>query len=71
MAAFYEVFKDWENQLTPGYIPRFPDIPFPNKPNISDPRYMVELKQVSHITIELPKELFTMLTQSLAKFHQA
>lgn len=47
MADFYEVFKDWENQITPGYVPKFPDIPFPNKPKFNDPRYMAELEGVS------------------------
>lgn len=47
MAGFYEVFKDWENQITPGYVSKFPDIPFPKKPNINDPRYMAELKRLN------------------------
>lgn len=54
MADFYEVFKDWENQIMPGYVPRYPDSPFPKKPNIRDPRYVVELERVSQTTIEIP-----------------
>lgn len=47
MGDFYEVFKDWENQITSGYVSKFPDIPFPNKPKINDPRYMAELQRLN------------------------
>lgn len=34
-----EVFKDVENARNPSYRPANPDIPFPNKPSASSPRY--------------------------------
>ena len=34
-----EVFRDWENRKNPTYQPANPDLPFPNKPSVSDPRY--------------------------------
>ena len=69
MADFYEVFKDWENQITPDYKPKFPDIPFPNKPNVNDPRYMEELKQVNQAILGMRKESSEMLKQCLASAH--
>lgn len=29
LTHFYEIFKDWENQITPNYVSKFPDVPFP------------------------------------------
>ncbi|KAI4096895.1 MAG: hypothetical protein LQ344_000695 [Seirophora lacunosa] len=34
-----EVFKDFQHRRDPNYRPANPDIPFPNKPSASDPRY--------------------------------
>lgn len=64
---FYEVFKDWENQMTPGYVSKFPDIPFANKPKITDPRYVAELERVSPTTTGIPEKPLIVLKQSLAK----
>lgn len=43
---FYEIFKDFENSRNPDYRPAYPNVPFPNKPNIRDPRYARELRRV-------------------------
>ena len=40
-----EVFKDFENRRDANYQPANPDIPFPNKPSASDPRYEEELEK--------------------------
>lgn len=46
MTYFYEIFKDWENQVTPGYVSQFPDKPFPSRPNVTNPAYSKELEKV-------------------------
>lgn len=43
---FYEIFKDFENSRNPDYEPAYPNVPFPNKPNIRDPAYRKELRRV-------------------------
>ncbi|KAL9022488.1 MAG: hypothetical protein Q9185_000395 [Variospora sp. 1 TL-2023] len=40
-----EVFKDVQRQRDPNYVPANPDIPFPNKPSASDPRYRATLER--------------------------
>ena len=44
-----EVFKDVLNRRDQYYVPKHPDIPFPNKPSASSPRYKEELVRVSLI----------------------
>ena len=46
LPEFYEIFKDYENSRNPNYRPAYPDVPFPNKPNIRDPAYRKELRRV-------------------------
>lgn len=46
MDNFYPIFDDWENQLKPDYKSKWPTLPFPNKPSITDPTYFKELVQV-------------------------
>ena len=41
-----EIFEDWEHRMNPNYKPKFPNLPFPNKPSLSDPRYQEELVRV-------------------------
>lgn len=50
---FYEIFKDFENSRNPGYRPAFPDVPFPGKGNIRDPRYRRELRRVGGCLLSL------------------
>lgn len=38
-----EVFKDWENAYNDKYVPKNPDVPFPDKPSASEPRYKKRL----------------------------
>ena len=47
MADFYEIFEDWENQAVPGWVSKWTDRPFPNRPNITNPEYQIELDRVS------------------------
>ena len=44
LPIFYQVFKDWENQVKPGYVPQFPS---PNKVPVTDKGYTQELLRVS------------------------
>lgn len=46
LPEFYEIFKDFENSRNPNYRPAYPNVPFPNKPNIRDPTYRRELRRV-------------------------
>jgi len=41
-----EIFKDVLHRREPKYRPHLPDVPFPNKPSASDPRYREELYRV-------------------------
>lgn len=43
MSHFYDVFKDWENQIKPRYVPKFAA---PNKVGVNDPAYTRELERV-------------------------
>lgn len=47
LVHFYEVFKDYENSRNADYHPKFPNIPFENKPRFTDPRYASEMEAVS------------------------
>lgn len=40
-----EIFEDFEHRLDKDYKPALPDIPFPNKPSVSDPAYAQELQR--------------------------
>lgn len=46
LGCFYEIFLDYENRRNPKYVPKFPNIPFENRPSFSDPRYTKELEAV-------------------------
>ncbi len=46
LGSFVQVFQDYENSRTPGYTSEYPDVPFPNRPNFTDPRYAQELETV-------------------------
>ena len=47
MDNFYPVFDDWENQVKPHYRSKWPNLPFPNKPKVTDPSYFIGLVNVS------------------------
>ncbi|KAI9741145.1 MAG: hypothetical protein M1834_002858 [Cirrosporium novae-zelandiae] len=51
---FSEIFKDFENRKDPKYEPRYPNLPFPNKPNIQNPRYTAELEKRGMTTLNIP-----------------
>lgn len=46
LRSLVEVFRDVRKKRDPHYRPRNPDIPFPNKPSVSDPQYRIELERV-------------------------
>jgi hypothetical protein len=46
MDNFYPIFDDWENQIKPHYKSKWPNLPFPNKPKVTDPTYFEELVKV-------------------------
>ncbi|KAI9877716.1 MAG: hypothetical protein M1830_003028 [Pleopsidium flavum] len=50
---FYEIFKDFENSRNPNYRPAYPNVPFPNKPNIKDPNYRRELRRRGLTTLNI------------------
>ncbi|KAI9820509.1 MAG: hypothetical protein M1832_003700 [Thelocarpon impressellum] len=54
LVNFYEIFKDYENSQNPKYHPKFPDVPFKNKPNILDPRYAEELEKRDMTRLDVP-----------------
>lgn len=41
-----EIFEDFEHRLDQKYKPSNPNIPFPNKPSVSDPAYARKLQEV-------------------------
>ena len=53
-SSSYPIFKDWENEITPGYQSPWPDRPFPNKPKITDPGYTVGLQQHGLSRLDIP-----------------
>ena len=42
---FSEIYEDFEHRNRPRYIPKQPDVPFPDKPPFSDPNYVAELER--------------------------
>jgi uncharacterized protein (DUF2235 family) len=44
MVDFYPIFLDWENQVTPGFKSQWPDRPYSNRPNVTDPSYAATLE---------------------------
>ena len=44
LPALAEIFRDVKHQHDKRYSPKNPDVPYPNKPNASDPRYTEELE---------------------------
>ena len=45
-----EIFQDFEHRMDKSYKPANPDIPFPNKPSVSDPAYAHKLQEVGRKT---------------------
>ena len=50
-----EIFRDWENARNDNYRPKNPDVPFPDKPSASDPRYkkLLAKKHLSRFDIQI------------------
>lgn len=49
-----EVFKDVQHRRDPRYEPNNPNVPFPNKPSASDPRYADELERRGLTRLDVP-----------------
>ena len=49
-----EIFKDWENAYNDRYKPANPDLPFPDKPSASDPRYKKLLVKNHQSRLDVP-----------------
>lgn len=45
LPMFPEIYTDFEHQGDPNYVPRQPDVPFPNKPPFEDPAYVAQLQR--------------------------
>lgn len=43
---FYAIFKDWENQIKPGFVPQWKGNPTPKNRPITGPEYVNELGKV-------------------------
>jgi Uncharacterized alpha/beta hydrolase domain (DUF2235) len=44
LPMFPEIYLDFERRADPNYVPRWPDVPFPDKPPF-DPAYVTELQR--------------------------
>jgi hypothetical protein len=42
---FPEIFEDYQHRHDSRYVPKFVDVPFPDKPPFDDPRYLEELER--------------------------
>ena len=49
-----EIFKDWENAMNDNYKPKNPNLPFPNKPSASDPKYKKLLLKNNLSRLDVP-----------------
>ena len=45
LPMFPEIYMDFEHRQDPNYVPRWPNVPFPDKPLFQDPTYVAELQQ--------------------------
>ena len=49
-----EVFEDVQHRRDPRYIPKNPNVPFPNKPSADDPMYAEELEHRGLTRLDIP-----------------
>jgi uncharacterized protein (DUF2235 family) len=54
LPMFPEIYLDFINRLDPSYVPRWPDVPFPNKPPFEDPTYVAELERRGLTRLNVP-----------------
>jgi uncharacterized protein (DUF2235 family) len=52
--ALPEVFQDVQHRRDPKYVPKNPNVPFPNKPSASNPRYARELERRGLTRLDIP-----------------
>ncbi|KAF7511361.1 hypothetical protein GJ744_004926 [Endocarpon pusillum] len=45
LPMFPEIYKDFKHRSDLTYVPRWPDIPFPDKPSFDEPAYVAELQR--------------------------
>ena len=53
MPCFTEIYQDYKHRLDSGYIPEWPDVPFPNKPPYGE-EYTAELQERGLTTLGVP-----------------
>ncbi|KAK3071882.1 hypothetical protein LTR53_007837 [Teratosphaeriaceae sp. CCFEE 6253] len=51
---FPEIFRDVENKHDENYVPKHPDLPFPDKPSAMDPAYTDELRRRRMTRLDVP-----------------
>lgn len=51
---FAEIYHDYKHRNDANYVPRWSDIPFPDKPPFDDPRYVAELEERGLTTLQIP-----------------
>lgn len=49
-----EIFRDVQHQYDADYVPKHPDLPFPDKPSANDPEYVAELRRRGMTRTEIP-----------------
>ena len=49
-----EIFRDVRHAHDPKYVPKHPDIPFPDKPSAQDPEYRAELRRRGLTRLDIP-----------------
>lgn len=54
LPCFSDIFQDYEHRFDSNYVPRWPDLPFPNKPPFEDPRYVAELEERGLTSTKIP-----------------
>ncbi|KAF2871862.1 hypothetical protein BDV95DRAFT_628361 [Massariosphaeria phaeospora] len=52
--ALPEVFEDVQQRRNPRYVPKNPNVPFPNKPSADSPRYKHELERRGLTRLDIP-----------------
>jgi hypothetical protein len=49
-----EIYKDVQHQHDANYKPKYPDLPFPDKPSVQDPAYKSELRRRGLTVLNIP-----------------
>ena len=54
LASWGVIFEDAEHRYDPHYNSAYPNVPFPNKPSVNDPRYCAELSRRGLTRLHVP-----------------